>query len=139
MMYRDPIQDLENDLYDARTIIISLLGAAVEELIERSHNYESFGDFHNWREGTVESIIDSADPREPFEMREYGSLTPRAYCPLCKGSSRNPWGAEGFAHPEGLRRHLLGTYNSVQCHVFSHLSDFARNSLVARIERLKRR
>ena len=39
----------------------------------------------------------------------------RAYCPLCGGSSQNFYGGEGYAYPDGLRRHLESSYNAHRC------------------------
>jgi hypothetical protein len=73
----------------------------------------------------VEHLLGHAKPQPWQEMRGVSSISDRARCPLCGGSSDNPHGEEGFAYPEGLRRHLAGSYNARQCNVVKAAVDLA--------------
>jgi hypothetical protein len=58
-----------------------------------------------------------ASPKPAKEMGEFSSSSDRAYCPLCGESADNIYDTKGFAFPEGLTRHLEGSYNARRCDV----------------------
>jgi hypothetical protein len=48
----------------------------------------------------------------------------RAYCPLCGSGSQGPYD-EGYALPEGLRRHITGHGNTHECAVIEQIRHLA--------------
>jgi hypothetical protein len=59
-----------------------------------------------------------------------GQSTPRAYCPLCgEGAQSLVIGYDGYALPDGLRRHLGGMGNARSCRVMDVVRTLARDSL----------
>src|SRR5688572_31022106 len=70
-----------------------------------------------WLERTVDTLLERAAalPRPPAPS---ASGSERVYCPLCKHGRQDPY-AQGFAHPDGLRRHLTGEYGGQRCRVLS--------------------
>jgi hypothetical protein len=96
----DEIRKLKDDLYTARCTVIEILGEEIERVL--------FSYLSGMKEG--------AKPTYDGD---------RARCPLCGGSSQAPYAA-GFAFPEGLRRHLLGEYNSNMCVVMTIAGELAQ-------------
>src|SRR5690606_27369685 len=88
---------------------------------------------YDWHYKAIETILESVSPMPPEKMGDNSAGNPRAYCPLCRGSSNNISGLEGFAYPEGLRRHLEGSFNARKCDVMKaalalaleHVADLA--------------
>lgn len=64
-----------------------------------------------WLRSIVDDILKLAKPKPMFDGD-------RALSPLCGGGLQFPYAA-GFSFPEGLRRHLLGEYNSHRCAVMA--------------------
>lgn len=127
--HHERIRGLEIDLYEARRTIIKLMSKDIQEILMSYYSCSTPEDSSRWADITADRIIAFAETKSATEMGEYGSITPRAICPLCKGDSLNPFGAKGFAVPEGLRRHLLGLHNSQKCQVFGAAHALARACL----------
>lgn len=103
-------RDLLDKLYRARRALVGTLPSTTERLLLDYYSCKDRSEANKWLEHVVEELIGTAVPIEGS-----GRWGPeRAICPLCKGSSNSPFD-EGFALPEGLRRHLSGWGNARQC------------------------
>ncbi|MCQ4241909.1 hypothetical protein [Stutzerimonas stutzeri] len=122
----DECRKLRSDLYMARTTILQLMPEAVQEAVKGYISCKSHDDVWQWKRGAIENILLLAQSKPAKEMDEYASSTDRAYCPLCGGSAQTIYGGKGFAFPDGLRRHLEGSYNSHQCSVFEAIQGLGR-------------
>ena len=111
------IDILREQLSRVRSTVIQLMPERIRDILVSCSDCSSKSGFDTWRQETAEKLLDFAQCRPAHEMGQYGSLSPRAPCPLCGGGSENPIGAQGFAFPEGLLRHLLGSHhaNPVLC------------------------
>jgi hypothetical protein len=130
------INRLRSDLYMARTTIVELMPEQVRQLIQHYHGFKSHDEAYQWEQDLIGKLIAISQPKPAKEMRDYSSFTERAYCPLCGGSAQSIYGTVGFAFPEGLRRHLAGTYNSGRCLVFEAIRGLSRDSVRREEERL---
>lgn len=125
--YRDTrdekLQALTNELWRARQAIIDLMPPAVAEVLSSYHccTFEQKG---AWQTETVEKLIDAAETLPTSESPYFSER--RARCPLCGSGSMSPY-TEGFAVPEGLRRHLVGSGNAAQCEVMHAAAALARD------------
>ncbi|MEM5459638.1 hypothetical protein VSR69_33000 [Paraburkholderia phytofirmans] len=118
-------RSLESDLSMSRYVIVDLMD--VRGLLDGYVGLEDYKDLVVWREKALERVLDAADPRPAMQMGDLGSGE-RALCPLCRGSASSP-SVRGFAFPEGLKRHLLGSHTPHQCEVFAA----ADKSIIGRI------
>jgi hypothetical protein len=121
------VRRLKDELYMARATIIGL--SRSPELVELLHDYYScktFGEVRDWEQRTADSIIESASRTENPAGRDWDGRL-RVLCPLCGDGPQSPYD-KGFLLDEGLRRHLLGTYNSRQCSVFQAAHRMALDS-----------
>jgi len=117
------IRCLQDELYDARYTIISLMPEEVEKILKSYYSCKSTEETYRWADIAAAEIIEFAKILSPEE----GSyLSERAYCPLC-GDGSNSFYENGFSVPEGLRRHLVGYGNTNQCRVFKAAERLARN------------
>lgn len=110
----------------ARTTILELMPEAVQEAVKGYVSCKAHDDVRQWERGAIEKILLLAQSKPAKEMDEYASFTDRAYCPLCGGSAQTIYGGKGFAFPDGLRRHLEGSYNSHRCSVFEAIQGLCR-------------
>jgi len=108
---------LREELARTRYTVIQLMPSRVREVLETSFDCRSTADLSKWQRDAADSLLELAEPW-PSRGIEGGSLSPRARCPLCSGGSDSAAGADGFAIPEGLLRHLLGSHNANPCPVF---------------------
>ncbi len=115
----DVIRHLRDDLNTARRVVIGLMPEQVRKVFEICYGCKSSDDMYQFEQNIIEKLLDLAWPRPAEEMREHFSSTDRAYCPLCGSSARSIYGGEGFAFPDGLRRHLEGSCGAHQCPVFA--------------------
>jgi len=110
----EEVRKLKEDLYLARRTVIEIVGDEAGRILSSYHS-----------RSIVDDVLKLAKPRPMFDGD-------RALCPLCGGGSQSPY-ATGFAFPEGLRRHLLGEYNSHKCAVMAVAGglavDYARRCL----------
>lgn len=130
------INRLQNDLYMARITIVDLMPEQVRQLIQHYHGFKSHDEAYRWEQDLIEKLIAVSQPKSAREMGDYSSTTERAYCPLCGGSAQSVYGTEGFAFPEGLKRHLAGSYNSGRCMVFEAIRGLSRDGVRREQERL---
>jgi hypothetical protein len=120
----DKVRRLEDELYMARATIIGLARSPeLVALLREQVSCRTFDEVDDWMQRTAESIIESASRTETPAGRDWDGRL-RVRCPLCGGGPQLPYD-DGFLLDEGLRRHLLGTYNSRQCSVFKAASEMA--------------
>ena len=125
---QDDARRLRNDLYNANSTIIALMPREIADLLRGFHNCASREEADQWRFDVSDAVIKLADvqpvPERPF-------ATPRAMCPLCRQGSPYP-GVEGYAVPDGLRRHLEGTHGTSRCAVMEAVFALAYDYWFAR-------
>jgi hypothetical protein len=101
----------------ARATIIGLARRPeLVALLREQVSCKSSEDVYDWEQRSAESIIETAGQTENPAGRNWDGRL-RVLCPLCGDGPQSPYD-DGFLLDEGLRRHLLGTYNSRQCSVF---------------------
>lgn len=119
----DKVRRLEDELYLTRSAMIRLMRPELEGLLSDQVHCKTFEEVSKWEGRAVAGIIDfAARVEQPTEVDPYGR--PRVLCPLCNQGPQSPYD-QGFLLPEGLRRHLTGTYNSRQCSVFRAANEMA--------------
>jgi hypothetical protein len=109
------VRELRSKLENARESILDLVPLRVRELLLDRTNIAKYQSVFDWASDVAEQVLGHAKPRPAKEMNDFGSLSDRAFCPLCGRSSVNLYGEHGFAYPEGLRSHLLGTHTAREC------------------------
>jgi hypothetical protein len=129
------IRQLRSDLYIARCTILELLPESVRKAIGSYHGPKSYEELYRWEHEVVDRLVDIAQPKRAEEMGDYLNLSDRAYCPLCAGSAQTIYGGNGYAFPEGLRRHLEGSHNSQRCSIFEAIRGLCRESVRSELER----
>jgi hypothetical protein len=110
----DDCEALLRELRYARQAILDLMPDASARLLASYVQYPA--EAHDeWLSRTVDSLVDTAAalPR-PTAMSPSG--VERVFCPLCRHGQQDPY-AQGFAHPDGLRRHLMGSGAGRRCRV----------------------
>lgn len=121
------ISRLSNDLFLAREAIIALMSEEARAILNSHYRCGSEEESREWGRAAAEKIMDLCHPisQQMYQGHPIGS--PRAKCPLCQQGANSFYEHEqGFAIPEGLLRHLLGTHNSRQCDVFGAAHSIAR-------------
>jgi hypothetical protein len=137
MWYRsseERIKRLEDDLYRARRAVLKLLPPTIHEPGETYFSIESREAARLWEDALVEATIELA---WPLANKTWYS-GPRAYCPLCRSGSSGPY-VEGFALPNGLRKHLLGEGNARPCEVLIQVVELAREYWLPRVTEAEER
>jgi len=119
----ETIESLKHDLSTVRWTVLSLMPEDVQRILGSYYDCGSEEEALMWENITAEKIIALA---EILQSRGWAFFGERAYCPLCKNGSNSPF-EEGFAVPEGLRRHLVGWGNTHQCGIFKVALDLARD------------
>lgn len=122
------IRRLKNDLFLTREALISLMPVEVQEILNSHYRCADKNESLHWPGLAAGKIVDLCKPlpRQMFDGYPVGSA--RANCPLCGHGAESFYGQEGFAIPDGLFRHLLGTHNSRQCAVFGAAHEMARET-----------
>jgi hypothetical protein len=143
------IRRLKEDNFLLRRLLISKLPPPIQAILESNRECEDRASVFRWLDGAAERLVEVSEKRPASEMGVYMGSGERAYCPLCGEGTRGPYPPEGFAWPEGLRRHLLGTYNSHQCHLMAVVKNAAIDDVedefvqhlrrVSKEQRLKRK
>jgi hypothetical protein len=98
-----------------------------QDLLEGYFRIDDFEKLREWRLERAEEIIKKAWVRPGEEMGD--PRWPRAICPLCRQGAQGTRDVQGYAVPDGLRRHLLGELNSTQCFVFAAAESIARDRI----------
>lgn len=113
------VRELEDELYFARRTLIDMLGADAQGIFVKTPCRSiSPGEVYAWFELVMGRVLEIARPLSPEERTDQTYDGDRARCPLCGGSANDYYNPNnGFAYPEGLRRHLLGANNNRQCNV----------------------
>jgi hypothetical protein len=93
----------------------------VQQILRSYHDCNSRQDGYRWCESAAEKIISLAE----ISPQHSTPVSERGFCPLCEGSADVVY-AQGFAFPEGLRRHLTGWGNVRQCGVMAVVKSMAR-------------
>jgi hypothetical protein len=120
------IRGLEEALWLAHYRMINLMAYEKERILSGYHRVEDLSSAYLWLGEAADALIAMADAKPGFEMGDPGTRL-RAVCPLCGDGAQTPY-VEGFAVPIGLRRHLMGEYNSHQCTVMAAALWLARHS-----------
>jgi hypothetical protein len=120
----EAIRRLEDELYLARSTIISLMPKESQEILKSYYSCSSKEGTYGWEGSAAERITGLAEMLPAHQGSYFGT---RAYCPLCGYGSSSPH-ENGFSVPEGLRRHLVGWGGNVhQCRVFEAAVKLARD------------
>lgn len=119
------IRKLEDELFVARQTVLSLVPAPFRSLLDSYHQPLTRGSAYGWRHMVVEKILEGTVPLGDEARPDLFGF--RACCPLCGRGSQSPY-QEGFAYPEGLRRHLIGFGRTHQCSVMETVMALARES-----------
>lgn len=127
--FEERIRRLEDELFLARAAIIDLMSEPARKVLDSYYHAENAW---AWSRDASEKIVSLCTDVSPSLYDGYDS--PRAKCPLCKAGPATPY-HEGFALPEGLVRHLLGTHNASACPVFDAARALARDYLKRREQR----
>lgn len=117
------IQQLENNLYEARQAIINLMPGPIYEVLTDYIGCKSRQDTYSWKRNITTFLISEAKILSPQEGSYFSD---RAYCPLCSDGTTNYY-ERGFSVPEGLKRHLSGWGNMAQCSVMKAVLDLAND------------
>jgi len=112
------IDKLELELYVARRTLINRLSLGIQELLVHIPRSLTFGEAYDWFEEAMLDVVDMAELIPESERTDTTYNGDRARCPLCGDSANDYYNPNnGFAFPEGLRRHLMGANNTNQCEV----------------------
>lgn len=106
---------LKDDLFGVREALIRLMD--MQGLLKGYLACEHLDQLEEWRRECATAVLEAAWVRPGEEMGD--PRWPRAICPLCRQGAQGTRDIKGYAVPEGLRRHLLGEFNSRQCDVFA--------------------
>lgn len=104
------IRQLKEDLWMLRYSVLHLLPYEIGQILDSYRQCSSRRETYRWIDNVAEKIVEYAQPLDSH-MSGWGS---RANCPLCDQGADSPY-RDGFALPEGLRRHLVGYGNTHQC------------------------
>jgi len=119
----EAVRRLESELFVTRMAMIGLVRPEFERALDVQFSCKTFEAASKWAERSAESIIElAARSEQPTERERDGRY--RVLCPLCNQGPQSPYD-RGFLLPEGLRRHLLGTYSAKQCPVFRAAHEIA--------------
>lgn len=116
------IRDLQDELLETRLNIINMMPWEAYLSLSSYDSCKSRIETYQWPNAVASRLSELAKLLPP---NIFGT-SDRAYCPLCgAGSSRGY--ANGFAIPEGLRRHLVG-WGDQECPVFAIAMRLARDA-----------
>lgn len=116
---------LEDELYDARRVLLDLMPSEIMAVMEAFTECDSRAEFSEWRKRVIDMVLKKAGEQAP-EADLLGEV--RVQCPLCGREAFNPSGG-GFKMPEGLRRHLIGWGNAEPCRIMHHVRHLALGHL----------
>src|SRR5882672_1195197 len=126
------VSELRSRLASAHEDLVGLMPDELKALLLDHRDLKMDDSAFDWACDVAEGVLKCAKPRPAKEMNDYGSLSDRAFCPLCGRSSTNLHGEHGFAYPEGLRSHLLGTHTARECAVMKAARELAREEISRR-------
>lgn len=124
--YREQISKLKNDLAMACHHTLDLMSEPARRILTGyGREISSRSEVWRWAELAAVEIVETrctSVEQATYKGQSFGA--PRSACPLCWGESSSYY-ERGFALPEGLVRHLLGSHNSMQCFVFKAAMELA--------------
>jgi hypothetical protein len=121
------IRELREELYSARRALFHRLGESFQQIIDEMPRDVTYGETYDWFEEAMGQVLHLAESLSADERTDEDQSIDRARCPLCGGSASDYYNPNnGFAYPEGLRRHLLGENNTNQCEVSKQVLAHAR-------------
>jgi hypothetical protein len=123
------IARLKVELFMTRRAMISLMREDAQAILLSSSACQSLADVVDWSERAARDVLALCQPQPAEVMGGIHKSSPRTTCPLCMGDNSGPGDVKGFAFPEGMTRHLLGTYKARQCPVFKIAVEQARAEL----------
>lgn len=120
----ETIDRLQRELYHARQAIIDLMDEETRGLLMTLYGCRSREEAYAWGDDVIKKLVERAAGAQ---------ISPgRAICPLCKDG---PQSGDGYALPEGLRRHLAGWSSSIrQCSVMEAAVALAVQSAETRLQ-----
>lgn len=124
----DEMAKMRSELFATRMALVNMAPVEFGEFLIDFFNCNSNPEAYEWHERAAQKILSRVKAKPAAEMGDFHSNSDRAYCPLCGGSSDNVFGTKGFAYPEGLHRHLTGSYNARHCAVMKAALELARES-----------
>jgi len=127
----EEIRKLKEKLYQANFAIVELMPEELQDILMSFFDCKTEKHVAVWQRKIADKIVGLA--KDVYDSRTFSAIG-RAYCPLCRRGSFSPY-AIGFAVPEGLRNHLLGHCNAVQCSVTKAAFELAKECLHARPEK----
>ncbi|TWI06081.1 hypothetical protein IP90_00344 [Luteimonas cucumeris] len=105
------IKKLKSDLWMTRYALLNRAPSAFYQMLSSYLDCGSKEETYPWLDNVAEEVVKHADLL-PGSIDQWSGA--RAMCPLC-GEGANSYYEQGFAYPEGLRRHLVGYGNTHQC------------------------
>lgn len=124
------ILKLKDKLYQANLAIVEIMPEELQDILMSFFHCKTKKHLAVWQRKIADQIVELA--KEVYDAKTF-SAKGRAYCPLCRKGSSSPY-AIGFAIPEGLRNHLLGHCNTVQCSVTKAAFELAKEALCNQIK-----
>jgi hypothetical protein len=116
------IRGLKQDLRGLRHGLVQLLPHGFARLLGSYQDCLSSKESHQWMDHVARSVVARAEPLRHAVSGWDG----QANCPLCGRGANAPY-QEGFALPEGLRRHLVGSGDTPQCFFTEAAEHLARD------------
>lgn len=121
----EEIAKLKSELSFARHAVLLIIRDELARILVRYHDCKTRQDVRPWLKKAIDEVMECSERRPAAEMGDTGSASDRSYCPLCGGSADNIYDIKGFAYPEGLSRHLHGSFNARQCVVMKVVTELA--------------
>lgn len=110
-------------LTTARQALVALAPSELQDLFGEAEMLKTWQEWQAYEKRLVGAALERARVvTTPF----FGE---RARCPFCGDWPADPGPTEGFAYPDGLTRHLTGSYNARHCVVTRALMDWGRSSV----------
>ena len=128
------IKKLEGELHTARHTILNMLPDELHQLLTSYYECKSEEETIRWEYMVAEKLLEHVKIIPCDQWRS----SDRAFCPLCGSGSQGPFD-EGYAIPEGLRRHITGYGNVRRCSVFEQIHQLAEEYWDYQLAEQKRR
>lgn len=128
----EEVRKLKEKLYQAHLAIVELMPEELQDVLMSFYSCKTEKHAELWPRKMADQIVQLV--KDEYESKTY-KATGRAYCPLCRRGGSSPYDI-GFAVPEGLRNHLLGHCNTIQCPVTKAAFELARESWRGRFDKV---
>jgi hypothetical protein len=122
------ISRLEQEPYDARSDILSLMPREVEEKLWSYRSCENEQDYAEWKRSIIDFVVALAKP-----IPEASYFEERAHCSLCGSGGHTPY-TEGYKIPGGLELHLTEPGRARYCPVINAVQKLALTHLKPKFE-----